>query len=498
MLRPESWLLTLWCEVARHIDMAESADALLVALSNALPVEGLTIYHLDRNAETPERIAHAGVHSRWKPPVGAALSRYLAQPRARLLTLDDAWPRGCALGALHSRQGARGIAVFTLSATLQPSHATLLEQALEPLGTALDNQLRLTELARLRNTAEADRNSLLSRLGRPSISNEIIGVDGGLAEVMARAELVARSDSTVLILGETGSGKEVIARFIHEHSRRSGGPFLRVNCGAIPSDLIDSQLFGHEKGSFTGAAVAHRGWFERADGGTLFLDEIGELPPPAQVRLLRVLQEGSFHRLGGEQEVQVDVRIVAATHRNLANGVRTGQFREDLWYRINIFPLNLPPLRERRQDIPALAAHLAQRAAQRLGLPAVQPSYSDLQQLRDYDWPGNVREMSAVIERAAILGGGRHLAIAQALGADSAAGSSQPSSLAGHAAGGRPVGTLEAVIRDHLVHTLLSTEGRIEGRHGAAQLLDINPSTLRSRLRGLGLNPASFRRELGA
>src|SRR4029453_8506677 len=200
-----------------------------------------------------------------------------------------------------------------------------------------------------------------------------------------------------------GTGKEVVSRAIHTRSTRGAAPFIRVNCGAIPSELVDSQLFGHERGSFTGAADTRKGWFERADGGTLFLDEIGELPLPAQVRLLRVLQDGFIERVGGQQPLKVDVRIVAATHRDLAAMVKNATFREDLWYRINVFPILLPRLAERIEDIPALARHLAQRAANRFGLPFVEPTTADLHALLNYSWPGNIRELGAVMHRAAIL-----------------------------------------------------------------------------------------------
>jgi transcriptional regulator with GAF, ATPase, and Fis domain len=287
---------------------------------------------------------------------------------------------------------------------------------LEPFAVALENDRRLHELAALREAAEADRQSLLSRLGRQDVQETVVGADSGLRHVMERVQLVAQSDVPVLILGETGTGKEVVSRAIHARSTRSHGPFIRVNCGAIPAELIDSQLFGHEKGSFTGASDTRKGWFERADGGTLFLDEIGELPLPAQVRLLRVLQDGFVERVGGQQPIRVDVRIVAATHRNLAAMVASGAFREDLWYRINVFPILLPRLRERLEDIPALARHFAQRAATRFGLAFVEPTVADLAQLCDYPWPGNIRELGAVIDRAAILGNGKRLEVAMALG----------------------------------------------------------------------------------
>ncbi|NBX30930.1 sigma-54-dependent Fis family transcriptional regulator, partial [bacterium] len=234
--------------------------------------------------------------------------------------------------------------------------------------------------------------------------------------LLSLIERVAPSDATAFIRGETGTGKEVVSRAIHTRSKRADGPFIRVNCGAIPPELVDSQLFGHEKGSFTGAADQHQGWFERADRGTLFLDEIGELPLPAQVRLLRVLQDHQIERVGGKAPLHVDVRIVAATHRDLYSMVKEKTFREDLWYRINIFPILLPTLRERLEDIPSLVRHFAQRAATRFGLPVVEPGEADLQLLARYDWPGNIRELGAVIDRAAILGGGRTLDVATALG----------------------------------------------------------------------------------
>ena len=228
---------------------------------------------------------------------------------------------------------------------------------------------------------------------------------------MEQIDLVARSQAPVLILGETGSGKEVVARAIHSRSARANKPFLRLNCGAVPPELIDSELFGHERGSFTGATGVRKGWFERADSGTLFLDECGELPPAVQVRLLRILQDGTFERVGAEKHLTVDVRIIAATHRDLHEMVAQGSFREDLWYRIAVFPIRLPPLRERLTDIPALAAHFALRAAKRLGTMPLVPSPADIQLLLGYAWPGNARELAAVIERAAILGEGKRLEI---------------------------------------------------------------------------------------
>jgi transcriptional regulator with GAF, ATPase, and Fis domain len=386
------------------------------------------------------------------------------------------------------------------------------------------------ELARMREALEADRRALLSRLERQDITDTIVGESAGLRAVMERCEQVAPTDAPVLILGETGSGKEVIARAIHARSRRARGPVVRVNCGAIPANLIDSELFGHERGSFTGAVSTRKGWFERADGGTLFLDEIGELPLEAQVRLLRVLQDGSLERVGGHQAITVDVRIVAATHRNLETMVAAGRFREDLWYRISIFPVRLPALRERPQDIPALATHFAHRAGLRLGGTALTPSEYDFTLLLRYPWPGNVRELAAVIERAAILGSGRRLEVSKALGtfdgemarplADALTTGVRPISdgitslrpaglhavgpassvpppqgatLPLNGAASPELAPLGAAMITHIERALVATHGRIEGPFGAAKLLGINPHTLRARMRKLGIDWARFR-----
>ncbi len=424
----------------------------------------------------------------------------------------------------------------------------------EPIAMALRNHQRLRELLAQREAAEADRRSLLARLGRRELTDTLIGADAGLREVMRGVELVAPATAPVLILGETGSGKEVIARAIHSRSARAQGPFLRVNCGAIPPDLVDSELFGHEKGSFTGAGARRLGWFERADRGTLFLDEIGELTPAIQVRLLRILQDGSFERVGGQQTLRVDVRLIAATHRDLRAMVRDGQFRADLWYRINVFPLHLPALRERPEDILALAHHFAEKAAVRLGLALQLPTPEDLDLLRAYPWPGNVRELAAVIERAAILGDGQGLEVERTLGAgplmhgaqlpahavnadsyatDAIANAAHPAGTAsdsstattngtsavgtgtgnGSAAaatatattgtaaeGGRPaiapagvIEPLDDAIRHHIERALAQCYGRLEGPFGAARLLAVNPDTLRSRMRKLGISRDPFK-----
>ena len=364
------------------------------------------------------------------------------------------------------------------------------ESGLEDFLTELGNALGPAARQVIHRLAE-ERRAL--RVKRPGLNEAIVGAEEGLREVMAAVRQVARSDAPVLILGETGTGKEVVARAVHSHSKRANGPFLRVNCGAIPPELIDSELFGHERGSFTGASGTRKGWFERADGGTLFLDEIGELPLAAQVRLLRVLQDGSFQRVGGERSLNVDVRLVAATNRDLHQSVRDGEFREDLWFRVAVFPIPLPPLRERLRDIPAMAAHFSLRAAERLGLPPRMPDASDLALLTRYPWPGNVREFASVIERAAILGDGRRLEVARALGVTPLPSLPAASRNTIEPAPEDGLLPFASATRKHIEAALVRCHGRVEGPHGAARLLEINPHTLRSKMRRLGIEGKRYR-----
>jgi transcriptional regulator with GAF, ATPase, and Fis domain len=328
--------------------------------------------------------------------------------------------------------------------------------------------------------------------GDPRVGEErLIGGDTGLAAVMTRARMVSRSSAPVLLFGETGTGKEIIARAIHEHSAFRSGPFRRVNCGAISPELIDSELFGHEHGAFTGATARRKGWFEQADGGTLFLDEVGELALAAQVRLLRVVQDGEVIRVGGERPVHVKVRIVAATHRDLPAMVETQSFREDLYYRLSVFPIVIPALRDRPGDIRAFAEYFSERAANRFGLRSIPISDADVRVLAEYRWPGNVREMAAVMDRAVLLGQGQTLNVAAALG------QSAPATAAPTVRVSAPAPTsiepLDVVIRRHIEAALQEVHGRVDGPHGAARLLRINPHTLRARMRKLQIHWRGFR-----
>ena len=322
-------------------------------------------------------------------------------------------------------------------------------------------------------------------------TERIVGSDLGLKAVLDRARVVARSNAPVLLLGETGSGKEVVARAIHEKSSHRSGPFWRVNCGALSPELIDSELFGHEPGAFTGATSRRKGWFEQAHTGTLFLDEVGELTPAAQVRLLRVVQDGELQRLGGERLIKVDVRIVAATHRDLPALVAAQTFREDLYYRLAVFPIVIPPLRDRLTDIAPLAEYFAGRAAHRFGLRQSQLTAGDAALLRSYAWPGNVRELAAVMDRAVLLGEGIQLQVRAAL--LPAAPRDMPSPAGAEIEDRAGIEPLDTVMKRHIERALTAAEGRVGGRFGAARMLRINPHTLRARMRKLRVDWARYR-----
>jgi transcriptional regulator with GAF, ATPase, and Fis domain len=296
---------------------------------------------------------------------------------------------------------------------------------------------------------------------------------------MDQVRRVAPTGSPVLVLGETGTGKEVIANAIHASSRRNAGPMISMQCGAIPDALLDSELFGHEKGAFSGAVSAKRGRFERAHGGTLFLDEIGELSPEAQVKLLRVLQEKTLERIGGTETIEVDVRVIAATHRDLDVMVREGTFREDLWYRLNVLPIRIPPLRLRREDIPSLVQYFVDRKSREFNLGyAPRVPHEELERLQAYEWPGNVRELQNAVERALLLSQGEVLSFA---------GVGGPRATPSPAIGNEALRSLEAVEREHIEFVLQRVGWRVSGPKGAAKVLGLNPSTLRFRMKKLGV-----------
>ncbi len=513
--------LALWQRISRHLDITESTESTASLLADHVPLQAFTTRRLEPEHRRVRVVAHWPADSADQLPgeiqLPAAawerLERWIRQKTVLHSAADGAKTKSLIellqisdtdgdwlLAPLVGEHGSRGVLAARAGAKHRFSAPDVkhFEATLEPMGIALDNDARQHELAALREAAEAERQSLLRRLGRTDAGEKIVGEEAGLAHVMQRVDLVSRSEVPVLILGETGTGKELVSRAIHNRSERHSGPFLRVNCGAIPRELIDSQLFGHERGAFTGANETRQGWFERADMGTLFLDEIGELPLDAQVRFLRVLQDGYVERVGGAKPIRVNVRVVAATHRDLAAMAREGTFREDLWYRIAVFPILLPPLRDRVEDIRALAMHFAQRAAIRFGLAPVAPSDADIALLHDYDWPGNIRELGAVIDRAAILGDGHSLELAAALGVGAPIGLrtiAQLSDVPGTTTGSRrnKIATLHDAMRAHIEAALSASRGRVEGPRGAARMLAINPHTLRARMRKLKIDWSAFR-----
>lgn len=370
----------------------------------------------------------------------------------------------------------------------EPQHKKLLESVREPISLAMSNARRYMELVHYKDLLADDNRALNADLERLS-GTEVVGSEFGLRNVMNMVRRVAHSNSPTLLLGETGTGKEVIANAIHASSARRDGPMIRMQCGAIPESLLDSELFGYEKGAFTGAYASKRGRFERAHGGTLFLDEIGELSAEAQVKLLRVLQESRFERIGGQHTITVDVRVIAATHRDLAAMVRQGSFREDLWYRLNVLPIWIPPLRLRREDITPLVHHFIHRKASEMNFASIPEVDSEtFERLKAYDWPGNVRELQNLVERALILNQGNRLQIQPVPGIHQSGPTSsdglQPSEPNQQ---NTDLLSMDDAMAAHIRLALEKTGGQVAGSGGAAELLQVNPSTLRFRMKKLGI-----------
>src|SRR5207302_4793017 len=351
------------------------------------------------------------------------------------------------------------------------------------------------EVRDLRGRLVRENVYLQEEIRRAHPFEELEGSSSTLLAALRKVDRVAATNTSVLILGETGTGKELIARALHNRGARRDRPLVKVNCSAISAGLVESELFGHEKGAFTGANERRVGRFELADGGTIFLDEIGEVPPEVQVKLLRVLQEREIERVGGNKTIPVDVRVIAATNRDLKGAAFAGKFRQDLYYRLNVFPLEVPPLRERPGDIPLLVHYFVARYAAKIGRRIARVPAETMHRLVAYPWPGNIRELENVIERAVILATGPELDAVADLPPPPATvttpsrdnGDSQehqPASATAPAPGGLP---LEQVERQHILSTLKRSGWRIEGPNGAANLLRLNPSTLRSRMKKLGI-----------
>jgi formate hydrogenlyase transcriptional activator len=387
-----------------------------------------------------------------------------------------------------------------------PQHMSVLKifaaraaAELERLQADTDLRAALAEVERLKNRLQAENIYLQEEIQREHNFEEIVGSSPALLELLSQVEQVAPTGSTVLIYGETGTGKELIARAIHDRSERRGRPLVKVNCGAISAGLVESELFGHVKGAFTGALDRRTGRFELANGGTIFLDEVGELPPETQVKLLRVLQEQEFEPVGSSRTMQVDVRVIAATNRDLEKEVAAGRFRADLYYRLNVLPLRVPSLRERRDDIPQMVRFFLARFSRRSGKTIHSVTQEPMNRLMTYSWPGNVRELQNIIERAFVLSQGSALMLGRDLlpvapNVSTPESAEPPPALASpHAsplgagpASPAPAG-LEEVQKQHILSVLRQTAWVIEGPGGAAKLLQLHPNTLRSRMKKLGI-----------
>jgi len=343
----------------------------------------------------------------------------------------------------------------------------------------LENLFAYERIEELKEQLEREKVYLTEEIKTTHNFEEFVGQSKPVQAMLKDVEQVAPTDATVLVQGESGTGKELIARAIHNLSQRSDRPLVKVDCATLPASLIESELFGHEKGSFTGASDRRIGKFELADQGTIFLDEVGELPQELQVKLLRVLQERQFERLGSNKVIKIDVRVIAATNRDLQIESMSGNFRQDLFYRLNVFPIEIPPLRKRKEDIPLLANHFLRKMAKKMGKNIDGISNLSMEHLMEYEWPGNVRELEHVIERAVILESNSTLHIP----ALDVSGAGEQEKLTDT----RPLKTLDESQRDHILKALRSSGGRIRGEGGAAELLDIKPTTLESRMKRLGI-----------
>jgi transcriptional regulator with GAF, ATPase, and Fis domain len=393
----------------------------------------------------------------------------------------------CGQPLLHRREVLGVLAVFT-RARIEPGAMDWLRMIANHAAVAIANTRAFEQIAALQRRLEEECEYLRQEVREANAFGDLIGRSPALAAVQRQIELVAPTDAPVLIQGETGTGKELVAREIHRRSARAGKPLIKVNCAAVPRELFESEFFGHTKGAFTGALRHRVGRFELADGGTLFLDEVGEIPLGLQGKLLRVLQESELERVGEERTRRVDVRVIAATNRDLRREADGGRFRRDLYFRLNLFPIDVVPLRERPEDIPLLAEHFLRQAALRYGRPAPSLRLADVRRLERYDWPGNVRQLQHVLERAVITGGNRlHLDLPVT---DRAARSAPVAPTAPATSEADPIltaGEIAALERANILRAMRATNGKIYGEDGAAKLLGLKPTTLASRMKALGL-----------
>ena len=382
---------------------------------------------------------------------------------------------------VHGEQiGAIG---YLCSRAITPQEFEVLGIFADQAAIAIKSATLFQELERHKQRLQIENAYLYDELRTDRGFDNIVGESPALRAVLRKVRQVASVETTVLLTGETGTGKELIARAIHDGSARKDRPLIKINCGAIPEGIVESELFGHEKGAFTGALQRRIGRFELADKGTLFMDEVGELPLETQVKLLRVLQEQEFERVGSTKPMKVDVRLVAATNRDVQREVAEGRFRADLFYRLNVFPIRIPPLRERVEDIPLLVEHFLAQFQRKLGKPLRSLTADSMEKLERYQWPGNIRELQNVLERACVVASGPVVSLGETL---RASGAGIPVDVGAPSL--PPLLPLEDSERAHIRRALDATGGRIHGAEGAAELLGINPSTLRSRMQKLGIS----------
>lgn len=462
-------IIVVYDRDAEDLRVAAAASANGACLAS----EGLPLTPaLQREIEKAQQAPRARkVNSTGQDPIVGLIARHLRWPPSSVL-VNRLLIEGKYIGAFVAR--AEGEGRYT------EEHLRAWAFVNETAAIALANHQQYREATRLKDLLADDKQYLQDEL-RKGFREKLVGADFGLREVMEKVRRVAPRSSPVLLIGDTGTGKEVIANAIHDLSQRSDGPLIKVNCGAIPETLVDSELFGHEKGAFTGAIAQKRGRFERAHGGTIFLDEVSELPPQVQVRLLRVLQDKEIERVGGTRPIKVNVRIVSATNRDLESLLEKGQFREDLYFRLSVFPVSVPPLRERKNDIPALVHHFVHKKAREMVLPVIPKlAPGEIDRLLLYDWPGNVRELENTVERAIILSDGKQLRFDDLTGR-------APTGRKPRASSGEETDSLDRLEARHIAAVLKKVGGKVSGKGGAAELLGINPNTLRHRMRKLGI-----------
>ena len=491
-------LLEINNAVITKLSRAELWTAIAEAVRSVVPFDRLALCEYDAKQDCLRIVNYAGPYRRedYTPigrrlilddsPAGLAFASQKHVVRgdleAQRLTASEerAYGHGfrsiCALPLVVRGHSIGAITMGSLGRSrYSEADAQFLMEVANQIAIAVDNLRAHEETEALKARFEAEAVYLQEEIKTEHNFEEIIGQSATLRDVLRKLEQVAPTEATVLIHGETGTGKELIARAVHDRSRRKDRPLVKVNCGSIPSGLVESELFGHEKGAFTGATQRRIGRFELAHGGTIFLDEVTELPLDTQVKLLRVLQEGEFERVGSSQTLKVDVRVIAATNRDLNESVKNGSLRADLFYRLNVFPLESPPLRERKGDLPLLVTFFLSKFGKKIGKQVHGVSQKSMEMLRNYNWPGNVRELQNVIERAIVVARGPIVQVD-----DSMLRSDQAPEAAA-------IETLENVERKHIIRALIETDWVIHGKKGAAEILNINPSTLRSRMEKLGI-----------